>query len=262
MPLSVPASREAPVSSDPILAVNDVSFAYGELRVLFGVSLHVERGEALALLGTNGAGKSTLLRVVAGLEKPAAGRVVLDGEDTGTMPAERLVEEGIVLVPGGRAVFTDMTVDENLQMQALTVRKHRGWVNERRDVVLSTFPRLAERLHQLAGTMSGGEQQQLALAKALLLNPKVLCIDELSLGLAPIVVGELLDVVRHIHQQGVAIVLVEQSLNIAVQLCHRAVFLEKGEVRFEGNTKDLLERDDIARAVFLGGPTRTEPAHE
>jgi ABC-type branched-subunit amino acid transport system ATPase component len=247
------------VSTDPILAVNDVSFAYGELRVLFDVSLQVERGEALALLGTNGAGKSTLLRVVAGLEKPAAGRVVLDGEDIGTTPAERLVQEGVVLVPGGRAIFTDMTVDENLQMQALTVRKNRAWVNERRDVVLSTFPRLAERLHQHAGTMSGGEQQQLALAKALLLNPKVLCIDELSLGLAPIVVGELLDVVRGIHEQGVTIVLVEQSLNIAVQLCDRAVFLEKGEVRFEGDTKDLLERDDIARAVFLGGPTTIEP---
>ena len=237
---------------DPILTVEDVSFAYGQLRVLFHISLHVERGEALALLGTNGAGKSTLLRVISGLEKPAAGQVVLDGRDIGGTPAEKLVEEGIILIPGGRAIFTDMTIGENLQLQALTVRKDKAWLQERREVVLSTFPRLAERLHQNAGTLSGGEQQQLALAKALLLKPKVLCIDELSLGLAPIIVGELLEIVRRIHDQGITVVLVEQSLNIAAQLCDRAVFLEKGEVRFEGKTKDLLERDDIARAVFLG----------
>src|SRR5205807_6002140 len=131
---------------DPLLTVEDVSFAYGELRVLFDISLHVERGEALALLGTNGAGKSTLLRVVSGLEKPASGRVVLDGRDVGGVAAEKLVEEGIILVPGGRAIFTDMTIDENLQMQALTVRKDRAWVQERREVVMRTFPRLAERL--------------------------------------------------------------------------------------------------------------------
>jgi ABC-type branched-subunit amino acid transport system ATPase component len=242
------------VTTDPILTVEDVSFAYGQLQVLFGISLHVERGEALALLGTNGAGKSTLLRVVSGLEKPASGRVVLDERDIGGVPAEKLVEEGIILIPGGRAVFTDMTIGENLQMQAITLRKDKAWIEERREVVLTTFPRLAERLHQHAGTLSGGEQQQLALAKALLLKPKVLCIDELSLGLAPIVVGELLEIVRRIHEQGITVVLVEQSLNIAAQLCDRAVFLEKGEVRFEGETRDLLERDDIARAVFLGAP--------
>jgi len=238
--------------TDPLLQVSDIDFAYGKLQVLFGVSLHVDRGEAVALLGTNGAGKSTLLRVIAGLETPAAGRVVLDGDEIGGQPAERLAARGLVLVPGGRAVFTDMTVDENLQMQALTTRKRRGWVRERREVVLSTFPRLAERLGQHAGNLSGGEQQQLALAKALLQDPKILCIDELSLGLAPIIVAELLEIVRRIHASGVTVLLVEQSLNIAAQLCARAVFLEKGEVRFEGRTADLLERDDIARAVFLG----------
>jgi ABC-type branched-subunit amino acid transport system ATPase component len=241
--------------TESILTVEDVSFAYGELQVLFDISLHVERGEALALLGTNGAGKSTLLRVISGLEKPSSGRITLEGTDIAGTPAERLVESGIVLIPGGRAIFTDMTIDENLQMQALTVRKDRAWMQERREVVMSTFPRLAERLHQHAGTLSGGEQQQLALAKGLLLKPKVLCIDELSLGLAPIIVGELLEIVRQIHAQGVTVVLVEQSLNIAAQLCDRAVFLEKGEVRFEGRTAELLERDDIARAVFLGAAT-------
>ena len=238
---------------EPLLQVDDVSFAYGKLQVLFGITVAVHRGEALALLGTNGAGKSTLLRVVAGLEVPSQGTVTLDGKDITGVPAEALATEGIVLIPGGRAVFTDMTVDENLQMQALTVRKRRDWLQERRELVLDTFPRLAERLDQQAGSLSGGEQQQLALARALLLDPKVLCVDELSLGLAPVIVGELLEIVRRIHQSGVTVVLVEQSLNIACELCERAVFLEKGEVRFEGRTVDLLERDDIARAVFLGG---------
>lgn len=234
----------------------DVSFSYGKLQVLFDVSVEVFKGEALALLGTNGAGKSTLLRVMSGLDSPASGRVLLEGEDVSGVPAERMVRRGLVLIPGGKAVFSDMTVDENLQMQALTVRKHRDWVAERREVVLSTFPRLAERLSQEAGTLSGGEQQQLALAKALILDPKVLCIDELSLGLAPVIVGELLEIVERIHQTGVTLVLVEQSLNIAAELCQRAVFLEKGQVRFEGRTAELLERDDVARAVFLGEKSR------
>jgi ABC-type branched-subunit amino acid transport system ATPase component len=182
--------------------------------------------------------------------------VYLQGEDVTAVPAERMLGRGLVLIPGGRAVFTDMTVNENLNVQALTVRKDRAWVEERRELVLATFPRLAERLSQTAGSLSGGEQQQLALAKAVLLDPKVLCVDELSLGLAPGVVGELLEIVARIHETGVTLVVVEQSLNIAVELCDRAVFMEKGEVRFEGRTAELLERDDIARAVFLGEKTR------
>jgi ABC-type branched-subunit amino acid transport system ATPase component len=236
----------------PLLRTVDLDFSYGKLQVLFGVNIEVHKGEALALLGTNGAGKSTWLRATCGLEAPKSGKVVFGERDITGRPAERLVSEGLVLIPGGRAVFTDMTVDENLQMQALTVRKNRVWAKERRDVVLDTFPRLAERLSQRAGSLSGGEQQQLALAKALLLDPKLLCIDELSLGLAPVIVGELLEIVKRIHQSGVTLILVEQSLNIACELCDRAVFLEKGQVRFEGRTDELLERDDIARAVFLG----------
>jgi len=178
---------------------------------------------------------------------------VLDGADVTGVAAERLAARGLVLVTGGRAVFGDMSVADNLDVQALTVRKRRTWVRERRELVLATFPALRQRLNQPAGHLSGGEQQQLALAKALLLEPKVLCIDELSLGLAPIVVGELLETVRAIHDSGVTVVLVEQSLNIAAAICERAVFMEKGAVSFEGPTVDLLERDDIARAVFLGG---------
>jgi ABC-type branched-subunit amino acid transport system ATPase component len=149
-----------------------------------------------------------------------------------------------------------MTVEDNLQMQGFVVRRNKSWVRERRAVALETFPRLGDRLTQLAGTLSGGEQQQLALARALMLEPKVLCIDELSLGLAPVIVGELLEIVARIHETGVTLVLVEQSLNIAAELCERAVFLEKGQVKFEGRTAELLERDDIARAVFLGDGNR------
>jgi ABC-type branched-subunit amino acid transport system ATPase component len=244
-------------SGEELLRVRNVEFSYGQLQVLFDISLDVHRGEALALLGTNGAGKSTLLRVIAGLERPSAGSVALAGRDITGTPAEGIAAEGLLLIPGGRSVFTDMTVAENLEMQALQIRNQRALVRERTELVLTTFPRLAERLSQPAGRLSGGEQQQLALAKALLLDARVLCIDELSLGLAPVVVGELLEIVRRLHQAGVTLVVVEQSLNIAAQLCERAVFLEKGQVHFEGRTADLLEQDDIARAVFLGGAARS-----
>jgi ABC-type branched-subunit amino acid transport system ATPase component len=243
----------APSSTDALLEVHAVDFSYGPLQVLFGVSVSVQRGEALALLGTNGAGKSTLLRVVAGLEKPSSGTVTFGGRDITGAPADKLATEGLALVSGGRSTFTDMTVEENLQMQALQIRRRPSLLRERTEHVLATFPRLAERLGQVAGRLSGGEQQQLALAKALLIEPELLCIDELSLGLAPVVVGELLAIVGDLHDRGTTLVVVEQSLNIAAQLCDRAVFLEKGQVRFEGRTADLLERDDIARAVFLGG---------
>jgi ABC-type branched-subunit amino acid transport system ATPase component len=247
----------APDGGEELLRVSNVEFSYGQLQVLFDVSLHVRSGEALALLGTNGAGKSTLLRVVAGLERPSAGSVTLAGRDITGRPAERIASAGLLLIPGGRSVFTDMTVAENLEMQALQIRSQRALVRERTELVLTTFPKLADRLSQPAGRLSGGEQQQLALAKALLLDAQVLCIDELSLGLAPVVVGELLEIVRRLHQAGVTLVIVEQSLNIAAQLCERAIFLEKGQVRFEGRTADLLEHDDIARAVFLGGAARS-----
>jgi ABC-type branched-subunit amino acid transport system ATPase component len=240
-------------AGDVVMRAEGIDFSYDLLQVLFGISMEVHRGEALALVGTNGAGKSTLLRVIAGLETPSAGSVELEGRDITGARAEHLAGEGLVLIPGGRAVFTDMTVAENLEMQALSIRKQRALVRERTDRVLTTFPRLAERMTQQAGSLSGGEQQQLALAKALMLDPKLLCIDELSLGLAPVVIGELLGIVRQLNEEGITLIVVEQSLNIAAQLCTRSIFLEKGEVRFEGPTADLLEQDDIARAVFFGG---------
>lgn len=253
LPLGVMTSTAAdPGRDELLLSVHDIDFAYGQLQVLFGISVEVVRGEALALLGTNGAGKSTLLRVIAGLERPTRGSVVFDGRDVTGMAAERLTGQGLVLIPGGRAVFTDMTVEENLEMQALPLRRQRAVLKERKEKVFTIFPRLAERLSFQAGKLSGGEQQQLALAKALLLDPKLLCVDELSLGLAPVVVGELLEIVHKLNESGITVIVVEQSLNIAAQLCGRAIFLEKGQVRFEGRTAELMERDDIARAVFFG----------
>jgi ABC-type branched-subunit amino acid transport system ATPase component len=249
--------EDAISAGNELLSVRNIDFSYGQLQVLFDISLEVHQGEALALLGTNGAGKSTLLRIIAGLEIPSAGSVTFAGRDITGAPAERLATEGLALIPGGRCVFTDMTVEENLEMQALGIRKQRALVRERTELVLATFPGLAERLSQPAGRLSGGEQQQLSLAKALLLDPQLLCVDELSLGLAPVVVGELLAIVRRLHENGITLIVVEQSLNIAAQLCDRAIFLEKGQVRFEGRTTDLIENDDIARAVFLGGAVTT-----
>lgn len=245
-------STERRPEGAPLLQASNIEFSYGKLQVLFDISIEVHDGEALALLGTNGAGKSTLLRVISGLERPTSGSVVFDGEDVTGRPAEQLSRRGIALVSGGKAVFADMTVEENLQLQTLAIRKQSALVRERMDRVYETFPRLAERRSQQAGKLSGGEQQQVAVAKALLTEPKLLCIDELSLGLAPVVVGELIEIVRGLNEQGTTVVVVEQSLNIAADLCPRAVFLEKGQVRFEGRTADLLDKDDIARAVFFG----------
>ncbi|HEX3705841.1 MAG TPA: ATP-binding cassette domain-containing protein [Mycobacteriales bacterium] len=239
--------------AEALLDVRNVSFSYGSLQVLFDVSLNVRAGEALALLGSNGAGKTTLLRVVAGLERPQAGRLFFDGEDITNTTAERLPGRGLLLVSGGNGVFADMTVEDNLEMAALPARRQRQSLRQRRAQVFDVFPHLAQRLDRRAGTLSGGEQQQLALAKALLLEPRLLCIDELSLGLAPIIVAQLMEIVRNIQASGVALILVEQSLNIAAEMCDRAVFMEKGEIRFEGAPGDLLEREDLARAAFLGG---------
>jgi ABC-type branched-subunit amino acid transport system ATPase component len=242
-----------------VLCVNDIEFSYGQLQVLFGVSLELRHGEALALVGTNGAGKSTLLRVIAGLEKPSNGTVTYRNQDITNRPAEKLPGQGLLLIVGGRSVFPDMTVTENCEMAALSAGLNAKEMRQRQEAVFTTFQNLQSRRHQKAGALSGGEQQQLALSKALLLKPTVLCIDELSLGLAPLVVGQLLEIVKELHDSGVSLLVVEQSLNIAAEICERSVFLEKGQVRFEGPTRDLLARNDIARAVFLGGESTAKP---
>jgi ABC-type branched-subunit amino acid transport system ATPase component len=237
-----------------LASMHAVDFSYGSLQVLFGVDLDIREGEVLGLLGTNGAGKSTVLRVLSGLAPPQRGQVLFAGQDVSRVPAEDLVRRGLAMVPGGKAMFGDLTVVESLEIGARLLPK-----TERRSRIareLERFPRLAQRRTSLAGSLSGGEQQQLAIAKALLLDPALLCIDELSLGLAPLVVEGLLQTVREVRAAGTTVVVVEQSLNIAVALCDRAVFLEKGTIRFEGAPKELLERGDIARSVFLGADKR------
>lgn len=233
-----------------LLELEDIHFSYGSVPVLFGVSFDVQPGEVLGLLGTNGAGKSTVLRVLAGLSPPSRGIVRYDGSDVTGVPAEALCRRGISLMVGGRAVFPDLTVLENLQLGGFTVDA--AELDARIERELARFPQLRLRIDNVAGTLSGGEQQQLAVAKALLTDPRLLCIDELSLGLAPTVVATLFDVVREVTATGVTCILVEQSLTVAAQLCGRAVFLEKGAVRFSGDPNELLERGDLARAVFLG----------
>ena len=235
-----------------VASLRGVDFSYGQLQVLFGVDLDVRQGEVLGLLGTNGAGKSTVLRVLSGLAPPQRGEALFDGRPVGA--AEDVVKRGLAMVPGGKAMFPDLTVVESLEIGARLLPKaeRRGRI----DRELQRFPRLGERRTSPAGALSGGEQQQLAVAKALLTDPVLLCIDELSLGLAPVVVEGLLQTVRDVRAAGTTVVVVEQSLNIAVALCDRAVFLEKGTVRFEGEPKELLERGDLARSVFLGADKR------
>ncbi|MDP6239654.1 MAG: MFS transporter [Acidimicrobiales bacterium] len=236
----------------PALQVNNLDFCYGPVQVLFDVGFEVSRGETLALLGTNGAGKSTLLRVISGLGTPRRGVVRLGGRTiTYTSPQLRTTL-GIHQLPGGKGVFPGMTVHQNLTMGAYIHRRDRDDVASRIDRVLELFPDLAQRQNQLASSMSGGQQQMLALAKVLLHDPEILLIDELSLGLAPTIVQDLLVVVEQLQEQGQTIIIVEQSLNVALSVADRAIFLEKGQIRFEGSAQDLLERDDLARAVFLG----------
>ncbi|HUQ40038.1 MAG TPA: ATP-binding cassette domain-containing protein [Acidimicrobiales bacterium] len=240
-------------SDDALLVARNLDVGYGRTQVLFGVDFHVERGEIVALLGTNGAGKSTLLNAISGLLEPTAGSITFDGRDiTGHGPNET-VGLGVVFMPGGKGVFPTLTVEENLLLAGWLFDSEPEYLAQARAQVLEYFPILEQRWQQKAGNLSGGEQQMLTLAQAFLARPRLLMIDELSLGLAPVIVSQLLDIVRAIHANGTTVVLVEQSVNVAITLAQRAVFMEKGEVRFDGPTADLLNRPDILRAVFLQG---------
>jgi len=236
----------------PALQVADIDFAYGPVQVLFDVGFEVRKGEVLALLGTNGAGKSTILRAIAGLGTPARGVVRLNGRTITYTTPEQRAKLGIRILLGGKGVFPAMTVHENLEMAAFVYRGDDADFRRRLDRAYDLFPALAERRRTAASQLSGGQQQMLALAMVLLHDPEVLAIDELSLGLAPLVVQELLGVLERLKAEGMTIILVEQSLNVALSVSDRAVFLEKGQVRFEGPAAELAERDDLARAVFLG----------
>jgi ABC-type branched-subunit amino acid transport system ATPase component len=232
----------------------DVHVAYDKVRVLFGVDMEIRQGEIVALLGTNGAGKSTLLKAISGLVDPIEGSIVFDGQDITHADAVTRARLGIVQVPGGKAVFPTLTVAEHFKASAwLFAKEDAAEVHARTERVLELFPRLKDRWHQMAGNLSGGEQQQLGLGMAFVAKPKLLIIDELSLGLAPAVVEQLLQIVRAIHAEGCPVILVEQSVNVALTIAQRAYFMEKGEVRFEGAASELLARGDLLRSVFLEG---------
>lgn len=238
----------------PILRCRDVDLKYGTVQILFGVDMDVYEGEIIALLGTNGAGKSTILKAISGLAPPCGGQIIFDGEDITYADAVTTSGMGIVVVPGGKAVFPTLTVAEHFECGTwLYGDQDPAESKARQDKVLDEFPRLKERWNQLAGNLSGGEQQQLAVGMAFVAKPKLLVIDELSLGLAPTIVEQLLRMVREIHAEGTTIILVEQSINVALTIATRAFFMEKGEVRFDGKTEELLERGDILRSVFLEG---------
>jgi ABC-type branched-subunit amino acid transport system ATPase component/MFS family permease len=243
--------RRQPVRN--LLEVRGLDFSYGNLQVLFDVDLDVAEGEMVALLGTNGAGKSTLLRAVSGLDHPTRGSIHFDGHDITYLETEQIVGLGMTQMPGGKAVFPGLTVEENLRAAGYRLRSDKAGLESGITRMTEQFPILGPRRDQLASTLSGGEQQMLALAKALMTRPKLLCIDELSLGLAPAIVEQLLGVVREINQQGTTVVIVEQSVNVALSLASRAVFMEKGEVRFHGPAQELLDRPDLLRSIFLEG---------
>ena len=243
----------ADAASVPALQVRNLDFAYGSVQVLFDVSFEVARGEVLALLGTNGAGKSTLLRAVSGLGIPDRGVVRLGGRTITYAEAEDRFAAGLVQLRGGAGVFAELSVADNLKASVLAAGLDEAEVEAHSQRALSLFPALAERTGTLGRELSGGQQQMLALAMALMHEPEVLLIDELSLGLAPLVVEELLGVVERLRAEGQTMVIVEQSLNVALAFADRAIFMEKGRIRFEGPARELAERDDLARAVFLGG---------
>jgi branched-chain amino acid transport system ATP-binding protein len=236
-----------------LLLVRNVDVHYDNVQVLFGVNFEVDAGEIVALLGTNGAGKSTLIKTISGLVQATNGAVVFDGRDMTYAPPNEVAERGVVMMPGGQGVFPTLTVAEHLRLAGWVHRKDQARVKAANARVLELFPVLSDRLDEPAGNLSGGQQQMLALGMAFIEGPRLLMIDELSLGLAPAIVEQLLPLVRDMAAQGTTIVLVEQSVNLALSVAHTAYFMEKGEIRFHGPTKELLERPDVLRSVFLEG---------
>jgi branched-chain amino acid transport system ATP-binding protein len=259
------AVHEDAPPEDALLICRGLDVGYDGVQVLFGVDMHVKKGEVLALLGTNGAGKSTLLRAVSGLTPHSAGTVHFNGTDISKAGAVDRAKAGISQVPGGKGIFPTVTVSDHFRAarwlcsSKARSRNDAGDADAAQAQVLEWFPHLKSKWEALAGNLSGGEAQQLAVGMAFIARPSLLIIDELSLGLAPTIVAKLLDVVREVNAQGTTVVLVEQSVNVALTIADRAYFMEKGEVRFEGPTAELIERDDIVRSVFLAAAGETAP---
>ncbi len=234
--------------SKHILEVKDLSVSYGGIRAVKGISFEVSEGEVVTLIGANGAGKSSTLRSIVGLEKPAGGSIVFDGRELTQMGTEQLVTCGITLVPEGRRVFPNLSVLENLKIGAY---QRKDSLDQDIQWIYGLFPRLQERSWQMAGTLSGGEQQMLAMGRALMSRPKLIMMDEPSLGLAPIVVQGVFDIIKEINKQGVTILLVEQNANMALKAAHRAYVMETGQITLSGAGKELAENEDV-KAAYLG----------
>jgi branched-chain amino acid transport system ATP-binding protein len=240
----------AALPDGPFLEVTGLEVAYGKITALRGVSLTVDRNEIVTLIGANGAGKSTTVRTLAGLHRPVAGRVVFDGKETTGQPPEEVVRRGLCLAPEGRRIFPRMSVNENLLMGAYT-RRNNAEIKADIDRAFSLFPQLKDRARQLAGTLSGGEQQMLAIGRALMARPKLLMLDEPSLGLAPILVETIFSIIREINSQGTPVLLVEQNAYKALEVAHRGYVLETGVIVQTGTGKELLESEDVKKA-YLG----------
>lgn len=245
-----PGAGSAADAEGALLVLRDIDFSYGKVQVLFGIDLTVARGDTIALLGTNGAGKSTLLRVISGLASPQRGTVRFDGREITTTRAEQRARLGIVQLTGGSATFPPLTVADNLRAGAY--QYGRADADTRVAHALELFPVLADRLKVRASELSGGQQQILALAIALMHDPEILLIDEMSLGLAPVMVQQVVEVVSDLKERGTTMIIVEQSLNVALSIADRAVVMEKGEIRVDGTSHELAAHGDLVRAVFLG----------
>lgn len=233
-----------------MLEVKDLEVYYGVIQAIKGISFHVDKGEVIALIGANGAGKTTTLHTVTGLISPKNGHVMFEGKDITKVPAHKIVSMGMAHVPEGRRVFAELSVYENLKMGAYT-RKDKNEIEESLKNIYKRFPRLEERKNQMAGTLSGGEQQMLAMGRALMSRPKIILMDEPSMGLSPIMVNEIFDIIRSVSESGTTVLLVEQNAKKALSIADRAYVLETGKIVLEGNAKDLLEDDSIKKA-YLG----------
>lgn len=233
-----------------ILEVDHVHTYYGNIHALKGISFTVDQGEIVTLIGANGAGKTTTLRTISGVLRPRQGHVRLEGEELSVYPPHEIVAKGVVQVPEGRRIFGRLTVTENLEMGAFTV-KDRAEIARRMDFVFTIFPRLKERRHQLGGTLSGGEQQMLAIGRALMTQPRILLMDEPSMGLAPVLVESIYEVIRQLNQQGTTILLVEQNAAMALSVAHRGYVLETGRIVLEGGAQELAANPQV-QAAYLG----------
>ena len=234
-----------------MLEVKDINVYYGAIHAIKGISLSVDEGEIVTLIGANGAGKSTTLRTISGLLKPKTGAINFLGKNIAGMPAHKIVREGISQVPEGRRIFAEMTVLENLELGAF-IRDDKDEIKKDMEMVFGRFPRLKERISQLAGTLSGGEQQMLAMGRALMSRPKLLLLDEPSMGLAPLLIREIFSIIVDINKTGTTVLLVEQNANMALSIANRAYVLETGRITLSGDAKELAASEDVRKA-YLGG---------